>query len=130
MLLGGFVLMLLFWFGTKMLLDYGDTEQSYDERRAKERAEIRDRVLAEANKVLNEYAWIDAQQGLVQLPVQRAMELTVAALAENNTIQPAGFIDPLKALAEQQPAAESAPPADAAQSPSPESAPDTAPAAP
>ena len=102
MFLGGFVLLLLFVFGTQALLEYGKVEDNYDLRRAKERTEIRDRVLAEAATALNEYAWIDQEKGLVQLPVNRAMELTVEALALNNPIEPAGYIDPLKALAEQQ----------------------------
>lgn len=102
MFIGGFILLLLFWLGTKALLEYGTIEENYDLQRAAERTEVRDRVLAEAATLLNEYAWIDQEQGLVQLPVSRAMELTVKALSLNNPIEPAGFVDPLKALAEDQ----------------------------
>jgi hypothetical protein len=108
-LLVGLFLLLLFWFGTQALRGFTTQEEDFDTRRSAERVEIRDRVLEQADADLNRYAWKNQDQGLVQLPIQRAMELTVAALQTNNEIKPAYFIDPLKAAAEQQAATAPAP---------------------
>ena len=37
-----------------------------------------DQLIAEQEGRLASYAWIDRQQGLVQIPIQRAMELTLS----------------------------------------------------
>lgn len=101
----GLVLLLLFLFGTEALRNFVTKEEDYEAKRSVQRVEIRDKVLAQADADLNRYAWKNQDKGVVQLPIQRAMELTVASLQQNNEIKPANFIDPLKAAAEQQPAA-------------------------
>src|SRR5438309_6689194 len=56
----------------------GDTyEQMRAEARAKKLKDTRD----EDAKALTSYAWVDKNKGTVRLPIDRAMELTVAELA-------------------------------------------------
>src|ERR1700756_3248903 len=54
----------------------------YEETRAKKRMEQLKTVREDAEKALNTYAWIDKNKGVVQIPISRAMELTVADLAK------------------------------------------------
>lgn len=46
--------------------------------RAAERAKNLKELRAEENKVLTEYAWQNKEKGFVRLPVNRALELTLA----------------------------------------------------
>src|SRR5438552_19041309 len=56
----------------------GDTyERMRDKERVKKLKEVRD----EAAKALTSYAWVDKNKGTARLPIDRAMELTVADLA-------------------------------------------------
>src|SRR5260370_33494188 len=52
------------------------------------RAEARAKKLKDARdedaKALTTYAWVDKNKGTVRLPIDRAMELTVADLANKN----------------------------------------------
>ena len=63
----------------------------YEETRAKKRMEKLKTVREDAEKALNTYAWIDKNKGVVQIPISRAMELTVADLAKQKPA-PAGPI--------------------------------------
>lgn len=45
-----------------------------------ERLQALTELRAKEQKVANSYAWIDQQKGTVQLPIDRAMELTVQEL--------------------------------------------------
>ena len=63
----------------------------YEETRAKKRLEKLKTVREDAEKALNTYAWIDKNKGVVQIPIGRAMELTVADLAKQKPA-PAGPI--------------------------------------
>ena len=54
----------------------------YEETRAKKRMENLKTVREDAEKALNAYAWIDKNKGVVRIPISRAMELTVAELAQ------------------------------------------------
>jgi hypothetical protein len=63
----------------------------YEEVRAKKRLEKLKTVRDESEKALNTYAWIDKNKGVVQIPISRAMELTVADLAKQKPA-PAGPI--------------------------------------
>jgi len=53
-------------------------------REEQERARIRVKNLAELReqntKVLNEYEWVNKEQGRVRIPIQQAMELEITAL--------------------------------------------------
>ena len=63
----------------------------YEETRAKKRMEQLKTVREDGEKALNTYAWIDKNKGVVQIPISRAMELTVADLAKQKPA-PAGPI--------------------------------------
>src|SRR5881392_4535422 len=56
----------------------GDT---YERMRAEERVKKLNDVRDEEAKALTSYAWVDKSKGTVRLPIDRAMELTVADLA-------------------------------------------------
>jgi hypothetical protein len=54
----------------------------YEETRAKKRMETLKTVREEAEKALNTYGWIDKNKGVARIPISRAMELTIADLAQ------------------------------------------------
>jgi len=90
----------------------GDTfEKMRAENRMKKLKDARD----QDEKALNGYAWVDKNKGTVRLPIDRAMELTVADLA-NKKPAPAGPIAT--------PAASAAPGGAAAASPAPTASPE------
>src|SRR5260370_42460380 len=89
----------------------GDTyEQMRAEARAKKLKDARD----EDAKALTTYAWVDKNKGTVRLPINRAMELTVADLANKN---------PAPAYAITAPESSAAPGAAAAATPAPSASP-------
>src|SRR6266567_5380859 len=89
----------------------GDTyEQMRAEARAKKLKDARD----EDAKALTTYAWVDKNKGTVRLPIDRAMELTVADLANKN---------PAPAYAITAPESSAAPSGAAAASPAPSALP-------
>src|ERR1044071_6707942 len=63
----------------------------YEETRAKKRVENLKTLREEADKALTTYGWTDKTKGLAHIPVERAMELTVAELAKQKPA-PAGPI--------------------------------------
>lgn len=63
----------------------------YEETRAKKRVENLKTLREEADKALTTYGWIDKTKGLARIPIERAMELTVADLAKQKPA-PAGPI--------------------------------------
>src|SRR6266571_5792443 len=66
----------------------GDT---YEQKRAKAREEKLKVAREEDAKALGSYAWIDKNKGVARIPIERAMELTVADLAQKKPA-PAGPI--------------------------------------
>ena len=56
----------------------GDT---YEEKRAKARMEKLEQLHKESTAALTSYAWVDKKKGTVRIPIERAMELTMADLA-------------------------------------------------
>jgi len=78
---------------------------SYEETRAKKRMENLKTVRDEAAKALTTYGWIDKNKGIAHIPIDRAMELTVAELAQKKPA-PAG---PIAAAEAQTPAALASP---------------------
>jgi len=89
----------------------GDTyEQMRAETRAKKLKDARD----EDAKALTTYAWVDKNKGTVRLPIDRAMELTVADLANKN---------PAPAYAITAPESSAAPGGAAAATPAPSASP-------
>lgn len=66
----------------------GDT---YEEKRAKVRAEKLEAAQKENANALTTYGWVDKTKGVARIPVAKAMELTVAELAQKKPA-PAGPI--------------------------------------
>jgi hypothetical protein len=82
------VVLLLVLFGVIVLAVVGPAPRGddYEQKRAKAREEKLKKLREEDAKALNTYGWIDKNKGVVRLPIERAMELTLAELA---TRQPA-----------------------------------------
>jgi hypothetical protein len=87
------VLLLFVLFGVIVLAIIGPSPRGsdYEETRAKKRMETLKTVREDAEKALNSYAWIDKNKGVVRIPISRAMELTIAQLAQQKPA-PAGAI--------------------------------------
>lgn len=77
----GMVLLFAF-FGLLALVVIGATPRgdTYEEKRAKARAEKLRAVHEETTKVLTTYAWVDKAKGVVRIPIDDAMKLTMAEL--------------------------------------------------
>ncbi|MBA3881327.1 MAG: hypothetical protein H0X73_01145, partial [Chthoniobacterales bacterium] len=65
----------------------------YEQKRATARSEKLKTASEEWNGALHGYGWVDKQKGVVRMPVQRAMELTMAELAQKKPA-PAGPLPP------------------------------------
>jgi hypothetical protein len=90
------------WFGVVLLLVVfgaiavaiigpGPRGDTYEQQRAQSREKKLKDLRDEDAKNLTSYAWVDKNKGTVRLPIERAMELTVADLA-NKKPAPAGPI--------------------------------------
>jgi hypothetical protein len=95
MFVGAFVLFVLFALGVQWILGAGDPA-SFDEEaiRAKERYEILAKINEENQALTTGYGWADQAKGTVRIPLDRAMELTVAKLAAQGEPRPAYPVDP------------------------------------
>ena len=78
------IVLLFALFGVIVLAIIGPTPRGtdYEETRAKKRVENLKTLREEADKALTTYGWIDKNKGVARIPVERAMELTVADLAK------------------------------------------------
>src|SRR5437764_9784004 len=87
------IVLLFALFGVIVLAVIGPVPRrsDYEETRAKKRAEILKTTRDEAAKALTTYGWIDKSKGVAHIPIARAMELTVAQLAQQKPA-PAGPI--------------------------------------
>ena len=98
-------------FGVIVLAVIGPSPRgsNYEQMRAQKRMERLKTLREETLKDLTTYAWVDKNKGVARIPIDRAMELTVAALAQKKPA-PAG---PIATPAAQTPptAASPAPPA-------------------
>src|ERR1700682_5376852 len=85
------VVLLFALFGVMVLAVIGPSPRSddYEQKRAKAREEKLKTAREEDAKALTSYAWIDKNKGVARIPVARAMELTVAELAQKKP-EPAG----------------------------------------
>ncbi len=101
------IVLLFALFGVIVLAVIGPAPRgsSYEETRAKKRMENLKTVRDEAAKALTTYGWIDKNKGIAHIPIDRAMELTVAELAQKKPA-PAG---PIAAAEAQTPAAPASP---------------------
>jgi hypothetical protein len=95
MFVGAFVLFALFALAVQWMLGSGDPA-SYDEEaiRAKERYDILAKIQEENKALTTGYGWADQAKGTVRIPLDRAMELTVAKLAAQGEPRPAYPVDP------------------------------------
>jgi hypothetical protein len=87
------IVLLFALFGVIVLALIGPTPRGsdYEEVRAKKRMENLKTLREEADKALTTYGWIDKNKGVARIPIERAMELTVADLAKQKPA-PAGPI--------------------------------------
>jgi len=110
------IVLLFALFGVIVLAVIGPAPRrsDYEETRAKKRAETLKTTRDEAAKALTTYGWIDKDKGVAHIPIARAMELTVAQLAQQKPTR-AG---PIATPEAQAPAGAVAP--SAAPSPSPQ----------
>src|SRR5437588_3958136 len=92
----------------------GQRGDTYERMRAEERVKKLKDVRDEEAKALTSYAWVDKNKGTVRLPIDRAMELTVADLANKK---------PAPAYAIAVPESSAAPGGAAAASPAPSASP-------
>lgn len=73
----------LFVWAVMGIMPRGD---DYEQKRAAKRVAQLKTMRDEANAALNGYAWVDKAKGTVRVPIQRAMELTVAELAQKKPV--------------------------------------------
>jgi hypothetical protein len=71
-------------FGLIVLAIIGPSPRTsdYEEARAKKRMEKLKALHEESQKELTTYAWVDKNKGVARIPIDRAMEVTVADLAQ------------------------------------------------
>ena len=83
------VVLLFALFGVVVLAIIGPSPRGsdYEQTRAKKRMENLKTSREDAEKVLNTYAWVDKNKRVVRIPISRAMELTVAQLAQRKPMQ-------------------------------------------
>ena len=122
------VVLLFALFGVIVLAVIGPAPRSddYEQKRAKAREEKLKAAREEDAKALTSYGWIDKNKGVARIPVARAMELTVAELAQKKP-EPAGPIATPEPAAPGAATGAPAPPAPPSASPTP--APSASPAA-
>ena len=77
-------------FGLIVLAVIGPSPRTsdYEETRAKKRMEKLKALHEESQKELTTYAWVDKNKGVARIPIDRAMEVTVADLAQKSPRQP------------------------------------------
>src|SRR5262244_3759368 len=87
------IVFLFVLFGLIVLAVIGPSPRTsdYEESRAKKRMENLKKLREETQKDLTTYAWVDKNKGVARIPIDRAMELTVADLAQKKPA-PAGPI--------------------------------------
>ena len=92
---GTFVIFIFFALLVQWLLASNDPA-AFDEvaLRAEERHEILSMVEEENQALTTGYAWVDQDKGIVRIPLERAMDLTVEDLAKRGAPHPAYPIDP------------------------------------
>ena len=106
--------MLLFaLFGVIVLAVVGPSPRrsDYEETRAKKRMENLKTERDDAEKALNTYAWVDKNKGVAHIPINRAMELTIAELAQKKPAAAGPIATPAAQASPAAPASPTASPA-------------------
>jgi hypothetical protein len=99
-------------FGLIVLAVIGPSPRTsdYEEARAKKRMEKLKALHEESQKELTTYAWVDKNKGVARIPIDRAMEVTVADLAQKKPAPAGPIAAPASAEATAgKPAAQAAP---------------------
>jgi hypothetical protein len=80
------VVLLFAFFGLLVLVVIGASPRGdrYEEKRAKARIEKLQAAREQNDKALTSYAWVDKSKGVVRIPINDAMKLTVAELAQRS----------------------------------------------
>jgi hypothetical protein len=101
---------LFVFFGVIVAITFGAMQRgsTYEEKRAKARAEKLKTAQNEWNKTSGSYGWIDQAKGVAHIPIQRAMQLELADLQAKKPV-PAGPIATPEPAAAATPAAAVAP---------------------
>jgi hypothetical protein len=78
------IVLLFALFGIIVLAVIGPAPRGsdYEQTRAKKRLENLKKLREETEKTLNSYGWVDKNKGIARIPIDRAMELTIAELAQ------------------------------------------------
>ena len=116
------IVVLFVLFGVIVLATIGPSPRgdTYEAQRGRKRLDKLKALRDEEAKTLTTYAWVDKAKGVARIPIERAMDLTTAQLAQTKPV-PAG---PLATPAPQQtPAAAISPPASPAAPPARASSP-------
>lgn len=105
------MVLLFAFFGLLVLVVIGASPRGdrYEEKRAKARVEKLQAAREQNAKALTTYAWVDKSKGVVRIPINDAMKLTVAELAQKSPA-PANPIAPPAASPPQSAAATNASP--------------------
>jgi hypothetical protein len=87
------IVLLFVLFGVIVLAVIGPSQRGsdYEANRAKKRVENLKTLRDEGDKALTTYTWVDKNKGVARIPIERAMELTVADLSKQKPA-PAGPI--------------------------------------
>src|SRR6266550_2068057 len=112
------IVLLFALFGVIVLAVIGPAPRGsdYEETRAKKRMENLKASRDDATKALTTYGWIDKNKGVARIPITRAMELTIAQLAQQKPAPAGPIATPASAEATAgKPEAQAASPAPAAQ---------------
>jgi hypothetical protein len=110
------VVVLFAFFGVIVLATIGPSPRgtSYEENRAKKRLEKLKALREEDAKALTTYSWVDKEKQLVRIPIERAMELTAAQLAQMKPTSAGPIATPAAPPAQSPAALSAASPAQAA----------------
>ena len=124
------IVLLFALFGVIVLAVIGPAPRGddYEQKRAKAREEKLKTARGEDAKALTSYSWIDKNKGVARIPIEHAMELTLADLAKKK-LEPAGPIAPPEAQVSAAPTGASAPSATPSASPTPSGTPKPPPVA-
>jgi len=115
------IVLLFALFGVIVLAVIGPAPRGsdYEETRAKKRIDNLKTSREEATKALATYGWIDKNKGVARIPIDRAMELTIAKLAQQKPAAagPIATPEPQPSAAPASPAPAGSPPTAAQPSP-------------
>lgn len=90
--LGIILLFVVFGLVVTVLVRLAPRGNTYEAKRATAREEKLKTALDQAHKELTTYAWVDKGKGVARIPIDRAMELTLADLTQKKP-EPAGPIE-------------------------------------